>query len=293
MSQQTENIRLIVNADDFGYFRSVSKGILEGAQRGVITATGIMANSPLFDEQIPWLVQSPQIDLGVHLNATHGHPLSENMQHKLAAFDGQFPRKYALIGAMLSGKISTTDIATEWRAQIARCVEAGITLQFLNSHEHLHMLPPLFKVVQQLAQEFDIPHVRYSTPEIKGQLNTGGAIRNAILLGLNLLNRRATLPCPPARLIGMNESGNLTLGYFRAVFPTLKSGNVYELMCHPGHLNPQEIDTPELLAYHHWDSELALLCSDEFLALCRTYHIELTGYRNQGSARSTNRHMAS
>jgi predicted glycoside hydrolase/deacetylase ChbG (UPF0249 family) len=293
MSQETENIRLIVNADDFGYFRSVSMGILEGAQRGIITATGIMANSPLFDEHMQWLKQYPQLDPGVHLNATHGLPLSEIMQHKLAAFDGQFPRKYALIGAMVSGKISTTDIATEWRAQITRCVEAGITLQFLNSHEHLHMLPPLFKVVQQLALEFGIPHVRYSSPEIKGRLNSGGAIRNAILLGLNLVNRRAALPCPPARLLGMNESGNLTIGYFKSVFPTLKSGNVYELMCHPGHLDPQEIDTPELLAYHNWESELALLCSDEFLALCRTYHIELTGYRHQGIARSSTRHIAS
>lgn len=293
MSQGTEKIRLIVNADDFGYFRSVSKGILEGARQGVITATGIMANSPLFEEQVQWLKQVPEMDLGVHLNATHGTPLSETMQHKLAAFGGRFPRKYALIGALLTGKISLTDIATEWRAQISRCVEAGIALQFLNSHEHLHMLPPLFKVVQQLAREFDIPHVRYSSPEIKGRLNPGGVIRNTILLGLNLFNRRANLPSPPARLIGMNESGDLTLDYFKAVFPALKHGGVYELMCHPGYKDPQEIDAPELLAYHNWESELALLCSDEFLALCQTYQIELSSYRGRDSSRFTTRQLAS
>jgi predicted glycoside hydrolase/deacetylase ChbG (UPF0249 family) len=287
MNQRTKTIRLIVNADDFGYFNSVSKGILEGAREGVITATGIMANSPLFDQHIQWLNQVPQLDLGVHLNATQGQPLSETLRHKLASLNGQFPTKYALVGALLSGKISISDIATEWRAQITRCIEAGITLQFLNSHEHLHMLPPLFKVIKELALEFNIPNIRYSKPEIKGQLNLNGAIRNIIMLGLNLFNRRANPSSHAIKFIGMNESGNLTLDYFKAVFPSMKGGCNYELMCHPGYMDPLEIIEPELLAYHHWEAELTLLQSNDFKQLCQTHGIALVKYSDLGNGSTT------
>jgi predicted glycoside hydrolase/deacetylase ChbG (UPF0249 family) len=291
MNQRTGTIRLIVNADDFGYFTSVSKGILEGARQGVITATGIMANSPLFDQHIQWFAQVPQLDLGVHLNATQGIPLSEPLRHKLAGHDGQLPKKYALVTALLSGKITITDIAAEWHAQITRCIEAGIALQFLNSHEHIHMLPPLFKVVKQLAIEFNIPHIRYSKPEIKGRLNLNGAIRNVIMLGLNLFNRRPDASSPTVNFIGMNESGNLTLDYFRAVFPSMKRGGDYELMCHPGHLDPHEINTPELLAYHDWETELDLLRSNDFMQLCQTYGIELVRYRDLSNSSAAQRHQ--
>jgi predicted glycoside hydrolase/deacetylase ChbG (UPF0249 family) len=85
----------------------------------------------------------------------------------------------------------------------------------------------------------------------------------------------------------MNESGNLSLDYFRSLFPTLRAGRVYELMCHPGHLDPQEITAPELLAYHCWESELALLQSEEFMGLCRTYQVELVRYRDLNTTRTT------
>ena len=38
--------QLIVNADDFGYFPCVSRGIIEAARAGVITATSVLANRP-------------------------------------------------------------------------------------------------------------------------------------------------------------------------------------------------------------------------------------------------------
>jgi predicted glycoside hydrolase/deacetylase ChbG (UPF0249 family) len=44
MSPPEQRAYLIVNADDYGIFRCVSKGILEAASHGIVTATGVFAN---------------------------------------------------------------------------------------------------------------------------------------------------------------------------------------------------------------------------------------------------------
>ncbi|MSP28138.1 MAG: ChbG/HpnK family deacetylase [Methylococcales bacterium] len=55
-------IELIIHADDYGYFPCVSRGILEAAQSGSLTATGILANNPDLKTQLAWLDSAPQLD---------------------------------------------------------------------------------------------------------------------------------------------------------------------------------------------------------------------------------------
>lgn len=63
---------LIVNADDYGYFSCVTEGILDGAREGVITASGIMANSPALDKHLGFFAEIETLDAGVHLNLSRG-----------------------------------------------------------------------------------------------------------------------------------------------------------------------------------------------------------------------------
>ena len=39
---------LIVNADDYGYFPGISRGIIDAHKDGVVTATGVLANGTSF-----------------------------------------------------------------------------------------------------------------------------------------------------------------------------------------------------------------------------------------------------
>jgi hypothetical protein len=55
---------------------------------------------------------------------------------------------------------------------------------------------------------------------------------------------------------------------------------VYELMCHPGHFDPNEIQDPSLPAYHAWEQELCVLRSSEFRELCESCCISLIGFRD-------------
>ena len=270
---------LIVNADDYGYFGFVSRGILQAFRCGIVTATGIFANSAHFDKHVAWLADYPELDLGVHLNLTAGAPLTERMKGKLAHCGEQFPGKYAVAKAVLNGSISLEDIAQEWRAQIDRCLAQGLQLRFLNSHEHIHMLPPLFRLVQALASEYAISHVRFATPEVPRSAAPGAMIRDAAMLLMGAYDHRRRL-APAAEFIGMGMSGRLDLGYLERKLAMLKPGRIYELMCHPGLKHNGEVLDGRLLRYHDWSGELASLTDPAVREALRRNGVRLVGYRH-------------
>ncbi|HFC53754.1 MAG TPA: ChbG/HpnK family deacetylase [Gammaproteobacteria bacterium] len=269
---------LIVNADDFGYFHCVSRGILELASLGVVTATGIMANGTDF-RTARETTTGGSLDYGVHLNLTYGVPLTAEMARAVAGWGGRFPSKSRMALAILSGRIGLSDVEREWRAQIQCCLDEGVPLRFLNSHEHIHMLPPLYRLAKRLAREFSIDHVRHTQPEWGFPLGVAAMVRNAVMQSCNILNPRFRGERTP-RLVGLNRSGKLDIEYLDRLFSGFSSGKIYELMCHPGHLDSAEIRDPRLLAYHRWEQEFELLSSSSFLELCQKYHVHLVGYGN-------------
>jgi len=272
-------IYLIINADDYGYYTCVSRGILAAAEKGIVTATGIFANSRLFDEHIKWLAPISELDVGVHLNLTNGRPLDLMMKKYLTKWNGEFPDKLTMAVSILTRKISLTTIMNEWRAQIERCLNAGLKLQFLNSHEHIHMLPSLFKLVKRLADEYKIPHIRITSAEWIQDLWVDAIARNLVISGLSIISKWNINMQTPI-MIGLAKSGKLDYWYLKNRITSLKSGKIYELMCHPGYYDSDEIMIPHLLSYHEWESELQFLLSDQMSDLLDNYNIRLIGYRN-------------
>ena len=281
---------VIFNADDYGYSPGVSRGILDAARHGVVNATGILATSPHFVEHVPWLAGFPGVDLGVHLNLTAGRPLTPAMEAALGRWRGEFPGKYAMAIAVSSGRIPVGTVEGEWRAQIQRCVEAGLRLDFLNSHEHLHVLPPLARLAHRLAEEFGVPFVRRPVPDWRGGVTAGGVVRNTVLFACDRANGAVDRPPTPA-LLGIGQSGRIDLPYLRRRFATLRPGEVYELMCHPGYHRPGEVADPRLLAYHRWEQELNALTGEPIRHLLQELRVEPIRYRDL-SDRKTDRGAA-
>jgi predicted glycoside hydrolase/deacetylase ChbG (UPF0249 family) len=278
-SADTQPAWLIVNADDYGYYDCVSRGILQSARHGIVTATGILATGKRFDAHISWLTDHPNLDLGLHLNLTDREPLTRDMRNRLARWQGRFPPKFALAMAVMSGFLPVALVKLEWRAQIERCLDKGLMLRFVNSHEHIHMLPPLFRLVSELAQEYDIAHVRLPASDRLRNWKPGALIRDTLIKGLASFNR-SRQDHPALAFLGMAESGRLSLGRLRDLLPRLKPGGVYELMCHPGFRVDAEIDNPKLFGYHDWEGELAALTSPEARTLLEHHNIRLIGYRD-------------
>lgn len=279
MKETNSQTLLIVNADDYGYFDAVSRGILDAHARGIVTATGILATGEAFDTQLARLADYPELDLGVHLNLTYGAPLSGRMRGVLKTRGGDFPSKFSMVGAILKGDVPMEAVETEWRAQIERCLSRNLRLRFLNSHEHIHMLPPLYRLTLALARHYSIPHVRFTQPERPRIWSGGGALRGGIMAGLALLNGRGrTLPA--MAFLGLAESGRLGGDFMRWTLPALRPGRVYELMCHPGYGAQAETQDPRLLDYHDWEGELALMTHPDTRALLARHGIRLVGYRH-------------
>jgi predicted glycoside hydrolase/deacetylase ChbG (UPF0249 family) len=268
---------LIVNADDYGYFRCVSKGILEAASQGIVTATGVFANVAHFSEDAALLRDCRALDVGVHLNLTDGIPLTNDLRRRLSRWSGRFPQKFAAAAAILSGIIRPEDVRAEWRAQIDRCLEHALHVRFLNSHEHVHMLPSLFRVATALAQEYDIAHVRLPTARF-AWTSTASMFRGAVIKTLKAVNHRRA-DRPAADFLGMEISGKLSLPYLEQTIPRLRAGRVYELMCHPGYFDAEEVTDRRLLRYHDWEGELRTLTSSAARELLDRHGVRLIGYR--------------
>jgi predicted glycoside hydrolase/deacetylase ChbG (UPF0249 family) len=150
---------------------------------------------------------------------------------------------------------------------------------FLNSHEHVHMLPSLFPVASALASEYGIAHLRFSTTRFARGSNGSSLLRSAIMKALATISRhRVTTPTP--HFLGMENSGKLDLLYFERNISQLCAGQVYELMCHPGLFDAKEVTNPRLLRYHDWEGELRTLTSPVVRKLLQRHRIRLIGYRH-------------
>ena len=57
-------MKLIINADDFGYSRGINFGILDAYQFGVVRSCSIMANMPAFDHAVQLAGDNPGLGSG-------------------------------------------------------------------------------------------------------------------------------------------------------------------------------------------------------------------------------------
>ena len=176
MPQQSQGAYLIVNADDYGYFRCVSKGILKAARHGIVTATGVFANAMQLRRGRSQTTRLRRRGRGGPPQPHRRSSTDDRITEQPLALVGRFPGKLAMAIAILSGAVKSKHVSDEWRAQIERCLDNGLRVRFLNSHEHMHMLPSLFPVIMMLAKDYNIAHIRFPT----SRLGAGSSDRLAL-----------------------------------------------------------------------------------------------------------------
>lgn len=69
-------MKLIINADDFGYSEGVNLGIAEAHRSGTVTSTTAMVTMPAIDHAVRIAKENPCLNIGLHLNITFGKPLT-------------------------------------------------------------------------------------------------------------------------------------------------------------------------------------------------------------------------
>lgn len=146
-------LKLIINADDFGYSRSVNYGIIDAHTEGVLTSTTLLTNMPGANHAYELGKKYTSLGIGVHLTLTCGRPLLKN-HRTLVDGDGNFKKLHHYQGKF---HVDQDELHAEWKAQIEAFLESGLVPTHLDSHHHINNLEPMLPVFIQLAKEYNLP----------------------------------------------------------------------------------------------------------------------------------------
>ena len=234
-------VRLIVNADDFGFTRGVNEGIVRGHREGIITATTLMAHGPAFDHAAELARANPSLDVGVHLVLWPG--------------GGSLPRR--LPAFVARGLLSSpAAVEAEFSRQVEKVMGAGLRPSHLDTHKHVHVFPRVMRAVARVAARFRIRWVR--RPLFRRQISAYGLLT-------------------PDHFLGYRLTGRMTRDSLLAALQRLKPG-LTELMCHPG-LYDDELERAPTRLKRQRQIELEALTSPEARQLLHRNGVELVSFR--------------
>jgi predicted glycoside hydrolase/deacetylase ChbG (UPF0249 family) len=262
--------QLIVNADDFGLHPSINSAIRQAHLNGIVTSTSLMPGphiAPAFENAVIMMSEMPNLDVGLHFTLV-GTP--------------GLPDDYvAFLQSKMLGEFKSSVIEDMLRRQLDILLEKGVKVTHIDSHQHLHSLPSIMKIVATVASEYKIPGVRM--PAEQG--NYAGAPQKRILLSkmLALLSMRSKIELDragikyPDHFAGMAVSGHLTKRRLLSMLNGLQPG-VTEIVCHPGTDNLAL--GGQFFWGYDWQSEFEAVTDTNVAQYIRGQQIEPTTYAN-------------
>jgi len=126
-----------------------------------------------------------------------------------------------LLRALAARQVNLAEVETEFREQITKVFRAGIQPTHRDGHKHVHVMPGLSEIVIRLAQEFSIVAVFART--FAERLAKAGILF-------------------PEHFYGLSEPTFLHARGVLEILRRLPEG-VSELMCHPGYLDGDLVDS--------------------------------------------------
>ena len=282
--------RLIVNADDFGYTQGVNAGIVRGFREGIITSTTIMANGAAFEDAARRARENPDLGVGCHLVLVGGRAVAEKPQvASLVDEDGNLPKTLgALMARIATGRVKSSDIVCELRAQIEKVLSSGIQPTHIDTHKHTHAFPRAMEAVVKVAEEFRIKRIRKPFEDF------GGLVRSRDGHGWETWKQRATaivshVSAPrfrrvaranglvtPEHFWGIAATGRLNVAAILAMIEGMEEGTT-ELMCHPGHCDSELESLPTRLKRQR-EEELEALTAPTVREALKTKQVRLVNF---------------
>ena len=147
--------KLIINADDFGLSPSVNRAILQVWKCGNLTSATMMVNMPGTAHAIVLAKENPSFPVGLHFCITEGTALSG--KSALTDENGKFTNRTQLLKNIFSGHITRNTIRQEFILQLEKFRSSGLSLSHVDSHQHIHMNPFIFKSILPVINEQKIP----------------------------------------------------------------------------------------------------------------------------------------
>jgi len=257
---------LRITADDYGLCSGVNAGIEELAAQGAISAVSVMVHDGAALETAHRLGHLA-VRTGLHLVFVEERPLSAPFELVgLLTPSGTLPRSYRDLFARLVLRPSlAVALAREARRQIERFGTLGLRLDFINSHQHTHMFPPVWHALRDLWSAWPASQVRLAAGGW-ASLSAQGALHLAsdlsVLRGPRLPAHRQVFP------LGISHAGALTTARVAAVLRRFRASALAgrvdaELVTHPGMSDDRTRQAYRHWRYH-WEEELNMLRQPTF-----------------------------
>jgi len=255
--------RVIVHADDFGLHPAINAGIEAAHRDGLVSSASLMPLGAAFDDAQRRIQALPRLDLGLHFS--------------LVGVPGLPPTLGAFLAAYARGQMPASRLETQLRRQFEAVKHLSIS--HIDSHQHLHALPGIMRVVCRFAAQHGIVAIRLPIDgPAFAPVSTARRAQAAALAAMARLSRRyitANSLRTSDYFSGMAVSGHLTASTLTAYLQNARPG-LTEIVCHPGadnHVLSQVFDWG-----YNWQGEIAALCSDETRAALISANAEITGW---------------
>lgn len=263
--------KVILCADDYGQNQPICEGILNLASQGRLSAISCMVNGAVWENHCAKLRKYDEIGLGLHLNFTHGEPLS--LEWRQAVGD-EFPG----LSTLLFKSIDADVIRAEIRAQICKFKQdLSMWPQFIDGHQHVHQLPNIAGELIQVVQNLNLNLWFRTTYNLKQVFqHPFVSLKQWALCGLGGEKWYARLQhldyaynldfSGDYRFSGCPDYQKLMQDFLQRI------GEQGLIMCHPGLADNDNGDDP-IAAYR--EREYDYLMSDDFIQDLEYFQVEL------------------
>jgi hypothetical protein len=231
---------LCITADDYGLSASVNAAIESLANASRLTAVSVMGHRDANLSTAHRLADAG-VAVGVHLCFTRERPLTRALGERLP---GTYQQLFAL--ALRRPSLSRALLA-EAEAQIQKLETARLHVDFINAHEHVHLFPPLWLIVSELARRRGVRIVRAALGQ-RIEASRAGALALASRVSWTLSPLPGFTVLSP---LGVGQAGALTLGAVDSLLarPFFNTPRVVRELCvHPGLDDPGRRAEYDLLA---------------------------------------------
>ena len=274
--------QLIVNADDFGRHELINRAVERAFNRGCLRSATLMAGGIAFDDAVKVAKKISGLGVGIHFTLACGNPVLPPKEiPTLVTAEGIFHADYvAFLKLYLRGRISLAEVRAELAAQLEKIQRAGVKLTHVDSHQHLHHVPGIVKIVLELASAAGLHAMRVADAKLfDGELKTFGQFVGRF--GLNSLAKFAAFHAhrknfaTPEHFAGIVAGEAVGENFMLKLIENLRDGTT-EVMLHPG------TDNKILQDFCQWDhdfeAELAAVTSPKVLAALEAENISAVNF---------------
>ena len=218
-------IKVLVNADDYGFDENRTKAILDAYRMGLVTTTTAMVNMPWFERAVKMAKGTKLYEnIGLHLNLTEGMPITKRIR-KFSRFcnpEGTFNAVFhrGAWSRLCLSRGEQLAMAEEAEAQMEKYLSAQLPLMHLDSHHHSHTDFAVAKVILPIAKRLGFMSIRRSR-DIGMKLTLGKFLYKGIV------NRMM------GHAVGFRTNHFGSVDDFERVRAELPRNAIVEVMVHP------------------------------------------------------------